>query len=234
MDQPNTSSQEKYTTIDVLQGYNRWASRYDTTPNPLIYLEQKTTRKYLREIQGRQVLDIGCGTGRYCAWLAQQGAHVVGIDPSSNMLKEARKKITPECEFEVVQGSAHALKFPDNHFDLIISAFTMGHIEDIEPIFTEASRVLTPGGQMIISDFHPYWVVSGHNYSEFFDQSGRQYRIPIVPHLIEEYWRIFKKVNLSLCDLDEPHIGEKVLEKIPFAKHLKAIPMVLVFNLYNR
>lgn len=229
----STPDQQKYNHIGIKEGYDMWAPRYDKTPIPLMGLEEKTTSEFLTNVQGKQVLDIGCGTGRYCVFLAGRGAHVVGIDSSRGMLEQARQKITPTCQFEVHCKTAEKLDFSDEHFDLVISAFTAGHLLDLEPVLAEGARVLKSGGHMVISDFHPYWVVSGHDYSEFFDKTGQQYRIPVYPHLIEEYWYIFKNVGLHLDDIREPRLSDSVLEKVPFAKHLKGIPMVVVLNLHK-
>lgn len=233
MTQSTPDEQREYRHVDITEGYDMWASRYDETPNPLMVIEEKAVAPFISDVTGKRAVDIGCGTGRYCVLLARRGAHVVGIDSSPGMLEQARQKIAPDCRFDVRCGTAETLDFPDEHFDLAVSAFTVGHLLTLEPVFTEAARVLKSGGQIVISDFHPYWVVSGHNYSEFFDKTGQQYRIPVYPHLIEEYWSIFKKVGLCLDDILEPTMSDSVLEKVPFAKHLKGIPMIVVFNLHK-
>jgi ubiquinone/menaquinone biosynthesis C-methylase UbiE len=233
MTQSRINWKGEYRKVDVREGYDLWAPTYDKAPNPLFQVEERIMSELIGNVQGKQVLDIGCGTGRYCVLLAERGASVVGIDSSPKMLEQARQKMTPTCQFVVRYGTAEEITFSDNHFDLVISALTLGHLQDPEPALKEAARVLRNDSQMVISDFHPYWIVSGHNYSEFFDNNGRQYCIPIYPHLIEDYWYIFKRIGLHLDDIREPTLSEKTIELIPFARHVRGVPMVLLFNLHK-
>ena len=82
-----------YKKIGVIEGYDKWASSYDEDPNPLVALEEPVTLELIGDVRGQRVLDLGCGTGRYCVLLARRGASVVGIDPSSAMLEQAKRKI---------------------------------------------------------------------------------------------------------------------------------------------
>jgi malonyl-CoA O-methyltransferase len=217
--------------IGVIEGYEKWASTYDRDPNPLIALEERGTLEFIGNAQGHRVLDLGCGTGRYCVLLAEQGARVVGIDPSLGMLEHVKLKITPTCQFELYHGTTDKIDFPSEYFDLIISALTLGHLPDLEPTFREAVRVLKSGGRMIISDFHPYWTVSGHDYTEFFDETGQEYRIPVYPHLFEEYWHLCRKFGLRPEDIREPKIDGWLIERFPSLEGYRGIPLAIILKL---
>ena len=73
----------------------------------------------------------------------------------------------------------------------------MGQLQ-LEPIFAESARILKPDGCVVLSDIHPHWPVSGHDHTEFFDETGQEYRIPEYPHLIEDYWNLFRKFGMGL------------------------------------
>ena len=94
-----------------------------------------------------RVLDVGCGTGNYAAALmAETGCAVCGIDPSREMLGHARANAAGAA---LVQGNAECLPFADGAFDVVMSTDVIHHIGDRAAYFTEAARVLRPGGSIV-------------------------------------------------------------------------------------
>lgn len=96
--------------------------------------------------RGASILDVGCGTGIASAPFAMNGFPVTGIDPSPAMLAAAAQRL-PNATF--VQGEAEALPFPNERFDVVISAQTF-HWVDRARALSEAYRVLRPGGIIAI------------------------------------------------------------------------------------
>jgi ubiquinone/menaquinone biosynthesis C-methylase UbiE len=219
-----------YRKLGVVDGYNIWASTYDHCPNPLVALEERTTLELVGTVMRQHVLDLGCGTGRYSVLLAKCGAKVIGIDPSAQMLEQAKRKVTPRCHFELCHGTLEGTSFPDEHFDLVLSALTFSHIPELESVFAESARILKRGGFMVISDIHPYWAVSGHDYTEFFDETGQEYRIPQYPHLVEDYWNLFRKFEMRLEEIREARIDEGLLTDFPGLRDLYGIPLAMVLK----
>ncbi len=220
--------------IDILDGYNRWAVTYDRQANPLIVLEENVTLELIDQVQGMRVLDLGCGTGRYCVLLAERGASVVGVDPALQMIKQAKRKTVGFPGIQLFHGTLDQMNFPDGSFDLAVSALTLSHIPDLEPTFREVARVLKSGGWMVISDIHPYWPVSGHDYVEFFDETGKEFRIPEYPHLIEEYWQLFKKYGMYLEEIREPKIWNKLISQFPTLEGHQGIPLAVVLKVCEK
>jgi len=216
--------------VGIVEGYNIWAPTYDAEPNPLIALEEDITLALIGDVDNQRVLDVGCGTGRYCELLAKRGAKVVGIDPSQKMLECAKAKITLKCKFELRLGKIEDSEFPDNHFDLVVSALTLGHVSDLEPVISKLSRVLRNRGRLIVSDMHPYWFVSGFDYVEFSDRNGQEYRIPEYAHLLEEYWILFRKYRFNLEDLKEPRINDRLLQRFPNLIRYTGRPLALILK----
>lgn len=221
---------EGYRRVGVIEGYDRWAATYERQSNPLIMLEEGVTLELIGNVQDQRVLDLGCGTGRYCALLAERGAVVVGLDPSLGMLARARQKIGPDRHFELCHGTIQKSDFPNEHFDLVVSALTLSHLPELEPTLKEAVRVLKSGGRMVISDIHPYWPVSGHDYTEFFDETGQEYRIPEYPHLVEEYWHLLNQFGMRLEDIREPKIDNWLIERLPSLEGYQGIPLAIVLK----
>jgi ubiquinone/menaquinone biosynthesis C-methylase UbiE len=74
--------------------FNIWAQVYDEQPNPLLALEQRFLSRMLPDVGGLDVLDAGCGTGRWLHLLASQHpASLVGVDTSPEMLQRASAKL---------------------------------------------------------------------------------------------------------------------------------------------
>ena len=62
------------------EGFSRWSEVYDDQPNPLLALEERFLAELLPDVRGLDVVDIGCGTGRWLARLASQGASQLDRD----------------------------------------------------------------------------------------------------------------------------------------------------------
>jgi 2-polyprenyl-3-methyl-5-hydroxy-6-metoxy-1,4-benzoquinol methylase len=93
-------------------------------------------------IAARTVLDVGTGTGRIALFLARAGASVTGLDASEEMLKVARERAMAEhAEVQFVAGDAHALNFPDQSFDVVVSSRMLMHAPRWHVCVDEMCRV---------------------------------------------------------------------------------------------
>lgn len=105
-------------------------------------------------LRGAQVLDHGCGDGRYSEWFFARGAsEVVGIDNSKRMIERARARAN---RARYVLGDAVELPFYDATFNLVFSNFTLHHIADLRAALCEMYRVLVPDGRVVatLGAFH--------------------------------------------------------------------------------
>ena len=92
------------------------------------------------------VLEVGCGTGNYIAQVqALTGCNCYGLDPSTQMLRQASMRQTPVT---FTQARAEALGVPSNFFDLIYSVDVIHHVADRRAYFDEALRALKPDGKL--------------------------------------------------------------------------------------
>jgi SAM-dependent methyltransferase len=111
-------------------------------------------RLAIPRIQGRDVLEIGCGPGWLLADMLLAGYQCQAIDASSQMVQAARRTIRKRArvtvpDYLVHEGRAQDLPFGDASFDSVVSTFPTPYITDILSM-REIARVLRPGGKLII------------------------------------------------------------------------------------
>lgn len=132
-----------------------YAERIDTKPHNA-YLERPTTLSLLPDVEGKRVLDAGCGPGVYAEWLVEHGAEVVAVDASPKMIGHARERLGDSVELRL-----HDLREPlgflgDCSVDLVLASLAMDYIEDWAPVFREFRRVLREGSAFVFSAGHPF------------------------------------------------------------------------------
>jgi SAM-dependent methyltransferase len=101
----------------------------------------------LHELDGRRVLELGCGTGNDAARLARAGCHVTALDLSTEAIAEARRRFGELATF-LVADMAEPLGYPDGAFDAVMSNVALHRFADAvtRAIFAEIGRVVRPGG----------------------------------------------------------------------------------------
>jgi SAM-dependent methyltransferase len=103
-----------------------------------------------RELDGRDAIELGCGTGYVSAWLARRGARPVGIDNSEAQLTSARAfQKEFGLEFPLIFGNAEKVPYPDESFDVAISEYGASIWCDPYLWIPEAARLLRPGGELV-------------------------------------------------------------------------------------
>jgi SAM-dependent methyltransferase len=144
--------------------YNNVAHEYDDVfPRHIAehYVEKRTG--LVKELipMGGLVLDVGCGTGRLGAAIAQEGYDVFGADLSPEMVRKAHERGLVGTYAAVTT----ALPFEDNSFDLAITVATLHHLETPERValtVREMGRVVKRGGFVVLWDHNPsnpYWPI---------------------------------------------------------------------------
>lgn len=120
---------------------------FPSTIDPRIYHVQLIL-EYFGDLNGKRVLDVGCGKGRFARVLAERhpGASIVGFD-----LAEAMLRCVP-AGVQACGGSMTALPFPAGAFDCAYATESLEHAVDIEGAVAELCRVVRPGGRIAIID----------------------------------------------------------------------------------
>ncbi len=104
----------------------------------------------LGDVDGLDVVELGCGTAYFSAWLAKRGARPVGIDITPAQLETARRcQHEFGLEFPLIEGNAEAIPLPDAQFDLAVSEYGASIWCDPYRWIPEAARLLRPDGRLI-------------------------------------------------------------------------------------
>lgn len=129
-------------------------------------------------IQGKTVLDLGCGYGWHCKFSAEQGAsRVLGIDLSEKMIAEAKNRnggdriVYRNCGIDEYE-------YPENAWDCVISNLALHYIEDLDQIFKKVFRTLKQDGVFLFNIEHPVFT-AGVRQDWFYTKDGEVQHWPI-------------------------------------------------------
>ncbi len=104
----------------------------------------------LGDVAGKDVIELGCGTAYFSAWLARRGARPVGVDPTRAQLETAvRCQEEFGLDFPLIEAPGEAVPLPDASFDLVISEYGASLWAEPTRWIPEAARLLRPGGRLI-------------------------------------------------------------------------------------
>lgn len=135
-------------------------------------------KRLLPSMQGKCVLDLGCGYGWHCKFSAENGAkQVLGIDLSQKMIEEARRR-NAESRIEYRVCGIEAYEYPEDTWDCVISNLALHYIKDIEPIFQKVHRTLKPDGVFIFNIEHPVFT-AGVGQDWIYSSEGKPQYWPI-------------------------------------------------------
>lgn len=138
--------------LEVLpDAYAEW--RRSTLGRITDALEERLLLDRIGPARGLRILDVGCGDGVLATRLAQDGAHVTGLDASADMLAAAHRRANAAgVEIDLVEGVAGNLPCPTGQFDTVVSVATLCFVDDPRRAIREMVRVLKPGGRLILGE----------------------------------------------------------------------------------
>ena len=118
------------------------------------YYERPAMVNLAGDVDGRRILDAGCGSGPLAAELRARGATVTGFDSSAEMVKLARKRLGEDADLRVADLD-RPLPFADGAFDDVVASLVLHYLRDWTGALAELRRVLKPGGRLVLSVNHP-------------------------------------------------------------------------------
>ncbi len=151
------SEPEPHRAHETRRYYDEFAGRYDDQRGGAVTggyhdliddLEMEFLERFAR---GKDVLEVGCGTGLLLERIAGFARSARGVDLSPRMLERARDR-----GLDVSEASATSLPFSDDAFDVACSFKVLAHVPDIRGALAEMARVTRPGGVIVAEFYNPY------------------------------------------------------------------------------
>lgn len=187
----------------VAAAYDEWAETYDTDLNRTRELAANILREIDISFAGRKVIEVGCGTGRNTAWLAESAADIVALDFSEGMLRQARARVR-DSRVRFVQ---HDVRMPwpvaNDSADVLIAMLILEHVEQLEPFFAEAARALSADGELFICELHPTRQLMGKQAQFTNTRTGELHRVQAFLHKTEDYLHAGRSCGFELENMGE-------------------------------
>jgi cytosine/adenosine deaminase-related metal-dependent hydrolase/ubiquinone/menaquinone biosynthesis C-methylase UbiE len=215
--------------------FDNWAQVYDTQPNPLLSLEQRILGSRLGDIRGLDILDAGCGTGRWLHRLVDRGPRsLIGVDISSAMLLLAGTKLDHNCDLRL--GSCAVLPVGDTTIDTVLSSFVVSYLDDLDALAQEVDRVARPGATVFLSDMHPD-TEARFNWKRGFQAGGLETHIHGRRWSLHQITQAFHARGFKVVSLMEPSFSieeRQIFEecgRLDLYESTRALPAIYVLQL---
>ena len=199
-------------------------------------------------VEELNILDCGCGEGRFCRMLAERGAkYVLGLDLCEPMIEAARQLQSELIEYRV--QDVQDLSFIENEsFDLVVSYLNQCDIPDFESNNKEVFRVLKRGGRFIVANLHPMRSATGKWYrndkgeklhailDNYFDEGERHWKMLGVKFTnfhrsLSTYINNFIKTGFIIKEIIEPTVIVERLKEYPDLDDELRVPNFIVYIL---
>jgi SAM-dependent methyltransferase len=198
--------------------YDSFAESYsaDTESNLINgYYERPAMIGLAGEVNGRQVLDAGCGSGPLSAALRERGAIVTGFDSSPAMVELAERRLGQHARL-VVADLGEPLPFASGAFDDVVGSLVLHYLQDWAAPLAELRRVLRPGGRLLLSVNHPMAYPALNPGTDYFALARWSEEYTFDGHTTElTFWHrplhamtdAFADAGLRLSMISEPSIS---------------------------
>jgi malonyl-CoA O-methyltransferase len=214
------------TTHSAAQGYALWAPTY-AAETVVSALEAAAVSSFGVSLDGRRVLDAGCGVGRRLHDARESGAAIaVGVDLTPGMLAQALG------EPLIAAADVRALPVPDDAFDVVWCRLVLGHLPELDRAYAELARVCAPGGTVLVTDFHPAAVAAGHRRT-FRDSRGVEHELEHHVHRALDHRAAAQRAGLTFHEQRDRAVGSEIrdyyerADRLDMYEQQRGLPLVL-------
>lgn len=195
--------------------YDTFAQSYATANETSLfnaYYAQPAMIALAGDVEGRRVLDAGCGSGPLFEDLRARGAQVSGFDASPAMLELARRRLGADADLTVADLSG-PLPYADGAFDDVVCSLVLHYLRDWTAPLSELRRILRPGGRLLLSVNHPRILESSDPSADYFSvtEYSEEYDFAGQPAVLT-YWHrplhamsdAFTEAGFRIAVISEP------------------------------
>ncbi len=200
-------------TAPARTAYEAWAATYDIQVNATRDLDAAVLRGAGLPLEGQAVIEIGAGTGKNTAYLAEHARSVLALDLSPAMLARARERVPGDNVRSAEHDITRSWPAGDGGADIVVGNLVLEHVADLRPVLAEAHRVLRPGGLLFLCELHPYRQLCGAQAQ--FDDGRRLVLAEAYPHAVSDYVNAALDVGFDLARLDEWRDAQAGSEHVP-------------------
>jgi cytosine/adenosine deaminase-related metal-dependent hydrolase/SAM-dependent methyltransferase len=197
------------------------SSSYDAEPNPMLSLEHRFMERLLPRVAKLDILDLGCGTGRWLAMLApRMPRSLFGVDLSPEMLAQAKRKVGDAAN--LILADCAALPLLHASADLILCSFLASYVADLDAFATQVRGLMRRDGIVLLTDLHPA-TAAKLGWRRGFHVAGAFVDVPTCARSIREVLTAFEHAGLQVDAILEPEFGEPEREIFRAAGKLDAL-----------
>ncbi|MDD1780920.1 class I SAM-dependent methyltransferase [Enterovibrio sp. ZSDZ35] len=202
--------------------YSTFAQQYDTVVQDNIYnalLERPTLQSMLDSVEGKDVIDLGCGSGIYAEYfLAQNARSVTCLDFSDEMVDIVESKFKDRVRAYQQDLSKGLPKEADDSYDVAVSPLVIHYIEDLNVVMEEAYRVLRAGGVFAFSTHHPFADFECSTTGNYFDRElvkeewntvGEPVQVTFYRRSLTEITDAITDAGFSITKMSEGQVSEE-------------------------
>jgi SAM-dependent methyltransferase len=181
-------------------------------------------------LDAERVLDLGCGEGRSLRMFPSESSFRVGVDPTRTLIQQASEQ-DPAGSY--VLGTAEALPFRDETFDLVMAILVLVDVEGFSEAIKEAARILQPGGHLLTVNLSSFMTTSTQGWVK--DEKGEKLHVPVDDYFtvrplilewagiriinwhrpLEAYMGAYLEAGLRLVRFQEPQASSSQVQEHP-------------------
>jgi len=204
----------------------------------MLSLERRILESIMPVVRGLDVVDLGCGTGRWLAALHNAGARsLLGVDSSPEMLQVAKSKL--QNEVALLNADCTQLSLEPASADLVFCSFLLSYVEDAASFLERIKTTLRPSGCVFLTDLHPD-TSARLNWRRGVHRDDGFQEIRTFHRDFQQLIQIFENVKLDIEVCLQPQFGEpersilRAAGKQEYFERIKEYPAIYILQLRPR
>lgn len=202
--------------------YTKYAVKYAEVVKSNIYnahLERPSTLALLDNVKGKDVVDMGCGSGIYAEWFIKHSVNSLKcMDISEDMVSLVKDTFGAQVHAYTQDISQGLPLESDNSADVIICPLVLHYVEDLAPVFKDVQRVLKEGGYMVFSTHHPFADFECSKSGNYFEREwveeewntvGTPVKVSFYRRSLTEICQAITSSGLSISQISEGNVDEQ-------------------------